>query len=623
MTYREAANVMTTRTISRTLVTACLMVCGCQNLEVTNPNAVTLATTLSVPQNLQTTAGSSFKYLWAMMQSDDPRQGVTFYPGVSLGGAGDMITAANNVDEFQDGGGRPALTYDNTQAGNWLTREQMANYFTAISGCADVIRAVNLNGIKIGPITPAFPQGAHTQQAKWFCKFIEGAATIEMAFQYDKAVLVYDTLPATDIYSTDFKTPAQQIAWGLKLLQQAIDSAKPTCATPPVAPCVPLDPTPTTWVNGFSYTNYDIIKLASGFKARALVYTIRTDDDWRAAATRGDWNNVIAYVDSGMTGAVGGAYSYLNTSGLAQGFISQAVANIQGAREYSSAITSLNSFPGTGTPSNTACCRISQEFLGPGDTTTAYLWWRALSDSGNLVAMHDTTYESPDLRLPRFNGPVTATTLTPIAGTGKYYGRLSNTYPSTAAYFPWANTRYYSVRFQSVTTYNTLGVVSTMRPEEMDLLKAEALIRTGNIGAAVVLINKTRVSHGGLSALPATMTTSTPIPGSPPGVAGPACVPRSYRDPTQCGTIMDALLWERRLELGDIETDIIWEDWRRFGMLRPGNMISLPIHSRELFALHLPYYTYGGTLPGSVGVAGTPYVTRGKPGDGSSLAWLY
>jgi len=86
---------------------------------------------------------------------------------------------------------------------------------------------------------------------------------------------------------------------------------------------------------------------------------------------------------------------------------------------------------------------------------------------------------------------------------------------------------------------------------------------------------------------------------------------------------MDALLWERRLELGDIETPVIWQDWRRFGMLRKGNMISLPIHSRELYALQLPYYTYGGNLPGSVGVAGTPYVTRGVPGDGASLAWLY
>jgi hypothetical protein len=442
-----------------------------------------------------------------------------------------------------------------------------------------------------------------------------------MAFQYDKAVLVYDTLPATDLYSTDFKTSADQIVWGLKLLQQAIDSAKVTCATPPVAPCVPLDPTPTTWINGYSYTNYDIIKLASGFKARALVYSIRTDADWTAAAN--NWSKVSAYVDSSMTGTVGGAYSYLNTAGLGQGLISQAVATIQGAREYSSAITSLNSFTGTGTPSNTTCCRISQEFLGPGDTTSAYIWWRTLSDAGNLTAMHDTTYESPDNRLPRFNGPVMASTVTPIAGTGKYYAKLSNTYPSTAAYYPWANTRYYSIRFQSVLTYNTLGVVSTMRPEEMDLLKAEALIRTGDVADAVTLINKTRVKNGGLTPLPGSMTQKSLIPGAPPGVAGPACVPRSYRDPTQCGTVMDALLWERRLELGDIETDIIWEDWRRFGMLRTGNMISLPIHSRELFALHVPYYTYGGTLPGSVGVAGTPYVTRGKPGDGTSLAWLY
>jgi hypothetical protein len=556
-----------------------------------------------------------------MMQSDDPRQGTTFFPGTSLGGAADMVTAPNNSNEFQDGGGRPAQAYDNTFAGNWLTREPMANYFTAISGCADVIRAINFGGVTLGAVSPAFPQGAHAQRAKWFCKFIEGAGTIEMAFLYDKAVLVYDTLPATDLYSTDFKTPAEQITWGLKLLQQAIDSAKVTCPATPTAPCVPLDPTPTTWVNGFSYSNNDIIKLASGFKARALVYSIRTDADWQAAA--GNWSKVIAYVDSSMTGTIGGSYSYLTTAGLGQGFIQQAVNGVRGAREFSSSITSLNSFTGTGTPSTTACCRVSQEFLGPGDTTSAYLWWRSLSDVDNLAAMHDTTYESPDLRLPRFNGPVTATTLTPIAGTGKYYRRLSNTYQSTAAYYPWANTRYYSVRFQSVLNYNSLGVISTMRPEEMDLLKAEALIRTGDVASGVTLINKTRVQNGGLAPLPASMTKTSKIPGAAPGVAGPACVPRSYRDPTQCGTVMDALLWERRLELGDIETPIIWQDWRRFGMLRKGNMISLPIHSRELYALRLPYYTYGGNLPGSVGVAGTPYVTRGVPGDGTSLAWLY
>jgi len=86
---------------------------------------------------------------------------------------------------------------------------------------------------------------------------------------------------------------------------------------------------------------------------------------------------------------------------------------------------------------------------------------------------------------------------------------------------------------------------------------------------------------------------------------------------------MDALLWEKRLESSGIESTINWADWRRFGMLRAGSMISLPIHGRELFALGLPYYTYGGNTPGSVGVSGTAYVTRGVPGDGSSKAWLY
>ena len=115
-----------------------------------------------------------------------------------------------------------------------------------------------------------------------------------------------------------------------------------------------------------------------------------------------------------------------------------------------------------------------------------------------------------------------------------------------------------------------------MRPEEMDLLKAEALIRrsVGDIPAAVALINKTRVNNGGLPPLPATMTRTSLIPGAAPGAAGAACVPRSFRDPSKCGTIMDALLWEKRLESSGVETTINWADWRRFGMLRTGSLIS-------------------------------------------------
>ena len=604
------------------IVAGALLVVSCQSLDVTNPNAPTLDATLNNPTNVELTAASSFKYLWAQLQNDDPRQGVTLFPGVPLSGLADEVVYGTNNSQFNDVAGRPRLPFDNAFAGSWTTRMPMANYYTAVNGCADVIRAIQISGIKIGTISAQFPQGSHSQRAKWFCKFVEGAGTVMLGILYDKALLVHDDLSfaSTDIYSTDEKSPAEVIAWGIKLLQDAIDSAKVTCGAAPTAGCVPADPTPTTWVNGFSYTNADIIKLASSFKARALVYGIRTDADYTAAASGGVWDKVIAAVDSGITSSIGGA-----AFSQATGFVSQADNTIRGARTFTYAIVSNNAYSGTGTPSTTAG-RLSQEFLGPGDTTSAYLWWRALSDVDNLQAMHDTTYESPDKRLPRFAQPLTSATATPIAGTGTYFGRLSNIFPVTAANVPWGQTRYYNKRFQSITNYHITGVVSTMRPEEMDLLKAEALIRrngAGDLAAAITLINKTRVNNGGLAALPATMTRTSLIPGSPPGVGGAACVPRSYRDPKQCGTIMDALVWEKRLESSGIESTINWADWRRFGMLRKGSMISLPIHGRELFALGLPYYTFGGDLPGSVGAGATAYVARGVPGDGASKAWLY
>ena len=613
----------TTRMIPRTLANAAaaLLLAGCMGLEVDNPNAPTLEASLSTPANVELTAGSSFKYLWAQIQNDDPRQGVTLFPGVGLSGLADEVTYADNPGQFQQIAGRPRQPFDNAFAGAWFTRMPMANYYTAINGCADVIRATHLNGMKLGQVTAQFPNGQATSRATWWCKFVQGVGHIQLGILYDKALLVDDAVAFedTDIYSTDHKTPTEVIAWGMQLLQEAIDSAVVTCGGTPTPPCVPAMTTPVTWANGVAYSNADIIKLASSWKARAMLYGIRTDADWQATAAPGYWDRVIAYVDSGITSTIGGAAFSQPT-----GFVVQADNTIRGARTFTYAIVSNNAYTGTGTPA-TNQGRISQEFLGPGDTTSAYLWWRTISDAGDLQQLRDTTYESPDRRMPRFAQPLTSATAAPIAGTGTYFGRLSNNFLATAANAPWANSRYYNKRFQGTTNYHITGLVSSMRPAEMDLIKAEALIRrngAGDIDAAVALINRTRVTNGGLTPLPNGMTQTSLIPGAAPGVAGAACVPRSFRNPSQCGSIMDALLWEKRLENSGVESTINWADWRRFGMLRTGSLISLPIHGRELVALGLPYYTYGGNQPGSVGVGGTSYVTRGTPGDGTSPAWL-
>jgi hypothetical protein len=140
MTYRRAAPLL-----------LAALVAACQNLDVANPNAPTLAASLDNPANVELTAGSSVKYLWAQMQNDDPRQGVTLFPrNGTRPGLADEITFGTNANQFNDVAGRPRVTFDNAFAGSWTTRMPMANYYTAVSGCADVIRAINLDGMRLG-----------------------------------------------------------------------------------------------------------------------------------------------------------------------------------------------------------------------------------------------------------------------------------------------------------------------------------------------------------------------------------------------------------------------------------------------------------------------------------------
>jgi hypothetical protein len=150
----------------------------------------------------------------------------------------------------------------------------------------------------------------------------------------------------------------------------------------------------------------------------------------------------------------------------------------------------------------------------------------------------------------------------------------------------------------------------------MDLLKAEGLIRTGNPAAAVPLINKTRTGVPCAPVAPATTCTGFNTANGayggnlpPVTVAGvpvaPDCVPRRLNG--TCGDLMDALMWEKRLESISIDPIINWSDWRAWGKFRNGTYLHFPIHSRELFTLGIPYYTFGGSTPGTVGQPGVVY----------------
>ena len=125
----------------------------------------------------------------------------------------------------------------------------------------------------------------------------------------------------------------------------------------------------------------------------------------------------------------------------------------------------------------------------------------------------------------------------------------------------------------------------------MNLLKAEALIRLDRASEAVPLINLTRVANGQLP--PVTVD-------GPPDEAG--CVPRKLSG--ACGSLWDALRYEKRIEGLGIDGVTAYLDARGWQTLPENTVIHLPIPGRELGVLQRPIYSYGG--PGGQGSAPAP-----------------
>ncbi len=57
---------------------------------------------------------------------------------------------------------------------------------------------------------------------------------------------------------------------------------------------------------------------------------------------------------------------------------------------------------------------------------------------------------------------------------------------------------------------------------------------------------------------------------------------------------MDALRYERQIELAGTDPMRAWFDYRGFGQLVTGTPLMMPIPARYLVSMGLPLYTFGG-----------------------------
>lgn len=342
-------------------------------------------------------------------------------------------------------------------------------------------------------------------------------------------------------YVTDTITPGfNQIVPQLSPWPEVLESAKAQLrAAIAEANRAPAFTYPALFINGRPTTRDELVRVMQSLLVRADVYSPRTPAQ-RAAV---NWAAVLARLDSGITRDFGH------------------IADPAVAGTASTYIT--NSFA-----QNTL--RLSTRFVGPADTSNNYLNWLNAGVSGrNSIQIF-----TPDRRISN-------TTLTvPINGIGRIQ-RVTTTMGSAA------NGAYLTSQYRHVRYLNTAAdsgsrtFVPTMTMDEMKFIRAEALFRLGRFTEAAALINPTRVAAG-----------LRPVDANGPP-AGRDCVPR--REDGSCGTLFDAIQYEKRIELFPLTADINYYDARGWGRLLPGTPIHIPVVGRELVTRGFEWYTFGGS----------------------------
>jgi hypothetical protein len=421
---------------------------------------------------------------------------------------------------------------------------------------------------------------ARTLRGKAFAQFLRGLALGMLAETYDSTAIVdqkTDALEPGELAGYDKVNEA-----ALAALDTAMQDIDACVAAGDVAACT-LDP---NWIpSSTTFSPTEFKKLAHSYKARYRAGVARTPAE-RAAV---DWAAVVADAQAGITADHDNITSTTNGPGD----------------------TWRSTFDGPGN------YQTQPPFIiGMADTSGAYASWIALPLMQRGPNFH---MQTPDKRFPQGltrknqqdDFPITQCSGASTLCKRYIANRASN--KDLAAQIPWGGSEYDFNRFHSWKTKGDgtarNGPLVFFTLAELNLLEAEGQYRLGNYAAAAALINKTRTrgmeppvagdtvsSHfvargGGLPAISA--DPNAPVPG------GNACVPKVPQPPSfntvACGTMFEALKWEKRLETENTHWMAWFIDSRGWGDLPEGTPLYWATPFSDLQVRHKPVYSVGGT----------------------------
>ncbi len=431
------------------LAAGAALLASCQSLEVVNPNTPDIEVVYGSGQNLEAALIGSWRAFWGVAQGS--RTNGT-YPVKQLSILGNEMTSADLGDALNAVTAEPRFPIDNRDQGGWTNRKPWYDLYESIASSREAHQAIAVRGLKVGVVNATTPDGADTQRARVFAKFMIGVNTIYLGMLFDQAFLNDEkTDPA--VYDYTLKPYQEVTANGVRLLREAIVEARAGATFT----------LPSTWINGQTITRDDLVRIMYSYIVRAQVYGARSPVE-RAAV---NWTQVLAQLDSGIT----------------RNFSQQA--------ELTIAATSSSYYQYSYLQTNG---RTNTRLVGPADTSGEYQRWLARP----LGSRAQITVVTPDRRIHAASGPT-------VAGTRFAYLPTQSMSTVNGTYM---HSRYRSVRYLVAPSnnYHTTGLIHTMSVDEMKWIRAEALLRLNRQAEAVALINPTRIAAG----LPAVTVAGPP-----------------------------------------------------------------------------------------------------------------
>ncbi|MEO6866044.1 MAG: hypothetical protein ABI229_11370 [Gemmatimonadaceae bacterium] len=542
--------------------------CAGDQITVANLNNPDVTRVLATPADVETVIGNSYGAAFFAAWGDNAAIQPMFLV-MSFESASSLANFGNNQR-----GSIPRQSTNNTRGNPYETEN--ANVFTRSERTARTAA----NGI-VKLNTKGFTLGSPSQdlRARAFAYFAMGYANANIALAYDSTSVVTEadvlTAPVTPLISAK---AAMVIA--LTQLDSAIAAANRATALGGFV-------LPTTWVPGNAFTELQFIQMVRSYKARFRAGVARNPTD-RAAV---DWTQVIADANAGLPADL--------------------VLNMDPNTNFTVADGQHYTFD-TWTQQSPMIIGMADSVQSTCSATTAggdcYDAWLA----NPLSSRYAFTIRSADQRFPsgntraaqRTSSGIIPSAAKPNPARPNLYFR-NRTVPDPVA-DPWNQSQYDFYRFQAWAVGGRSGAYPVLTRAETNLLAAEGYIRTGDFANAMAKINVSRVANGNLPPLAGITSATQPIA---VGAAANSCVPRVPTGPdfahATCGTIFEAMKWEKRMETAYTHFGAWFFDSRGWGDLVKDTPVEFPVPTFELDVRVKPYYSTGGPGGNSSAALGT------------------